>query len=335
MTDDAVRDVRGSADLLLPMAIRAAATLRLADLIDAGATGLSGLAERSGTDRSALGRLLRHLVSNGVFEEPTPDVFALNDKGRTLLDGHPSGCRRWLDLESGMGGRTDLTFVDMLEAVRTGGPVYEARYGLPFWDDVSADPERNRELHSMMGRPADGRDPRLEAFIRSYDWKDVEQVIDVGGGDGSVLMAVLRALPHVKGTLLELPERLEGVALGPHEPEDLAGRCSLIGGSFFDPLPAGLDVYLLTNVLNDWDDRRATVILRRCREAAGPAGRIVVPGGAPIDRSDPEQRAEDLRLLMLLGGHLRTRDDLEWLAEAAGLAVSAYDPNYTEMVAKT
>lgn len=331
MTDETVGHIHADADLLLAMAIRTAATLRLADLIEEGGSGLGELAQRARADPGGLGRLLRYLASRGYFEQPSPDVFGLNGRSRVLLDDHPSGSRRWLDLEHGMGSRISMTYVDMLDAVRLGRPVYETRYGLPFWEDVGADSSRNAAMSSVMARDGADQKRRLDSFIGSYDWNGAEHVIDVGGGDGGVLLEVLRALPGVRGTLLELADRLEGLVKRPAD-SALWDRCSLLPGSFFDPLPAGADVYLLTNVLGDWDDDAATLILRRCAEAAGDSGRVVVPGDVPESRSEPGMATNDLMLLTALGGYLRVRSDMTALATAAGLRVSRFEAAYTELV---
>jgi 2,7-dihydroxy-5-methyl-1-naphthoate 7-O-methyltransferase len=316
MTDEA--RLRELAGLLTPMAIRVAATLRIADHLDAGTTQLPDLAERTETDASALGGLLGYLVSVGVFESPAPGVFALNDLGRALLDAN--GVRGWLDL-TGIGSRIELTYTGLLESIRTGGPCYESVYGQPWWDDITSDPKLNAEFHELM---TGGHAERHANFVDAYDWSQVRHVVDVGGGDGGLLKALLRAEPELRGTLVELPGRLAEV--------EAADRLELAPGSFFDPLPAGADVYLLSSVINDWNDTAATAILRRCAEAAGENGRVVVLGHLYEDHSAEAAGGTNLMMLALVGGKERTLSQLYDIARAAGLVPSRTGDAYVELV---
>lgn len=299
------------------MAIRVAATLRLADHLDAGATELSELAERTETDPGALGGLLGYLVSVGVFESPAPGVFALNDLGRALLDAN--GVRGWLDL-TGIASRIELTYTGLLESIRTGGPCYASVYGRPWWDDITSDPKLNAEFHELM---TGGHAERHAEFVAAYDWSGVRHVVDVGGGDGGLLRTLLRAEPELRGTLVDLPARLAGV-----EAQD---RLELAPGSFFDPLPAAADVYLLSGVLNDWNDSDATAILRRCAEAAGTNGRVVVVGHLYEDHSAAVASSANLMMLVLVGGKERTYGQLADLARGAGLVPSQTGAGYVEL----
>ncbi|POX53150.1 methyltransferase [Streptomyces sp. Ru71] len=300
-------------DLVTPMALRVAATLRLADLIADGAERVDELAKRSGTDADALGRLLRHLVCHGVFEQPSPGRFTLNDKAELLRSDHPGGMGKWLDL-NGFGGRMDLVFTGLLHSVRTGGPAWEQVFGTPFWDHLAAEPALAASFDARMARS-----PR-SAAASAYDWSGVRHVVDVGGGTGALLDEVLQDRPGLRGTLVDLPQT---VARGRRflAERGLDGRCAFAGQSFFDPLPTGGDVYVLSAVLHDWADEPATAILRRCAEAAGPAGRVLVVEYATSAGADPAMFAEmDLRMLVISGGRERTVEEYGTLAEAAGLA---------------
>lgn len=314
--DDAVARIQEMAGLLTPMALRVAATLRLADHLDAGTTRLAELADRTDTDPEALGGLLGHLVSVGVFESPEPDVFALNELGRGLLDSN--GVRGWLDL-TGIGSRIDLTYTGLLESIRTGGPCYASVYGRPWWEDITSDPKLDAEFHELM---TGGHAERHVAFVEAYDWSQATHVVDVGGGDGGLLKKLLDAEPHLRGTLVDLPGRLAAV--------DADDRLELAPGSFFDPLPPGADVYLLSGVLNDWNDQDATAILRRCEQAAAPDGRVVVVGHLYEDHSAKLAGSANLMMLVLVGGKERTYGELADLARSAGLVESKTGAGYVE-----
>ncbi|MEW2352345.1 methyltransferase [Spirillospora sp. NPDC029432] len=326
VTDEAMMAAWGTLgplmDLVTPMALRVAATLRLADFMPDGDGGegarVEDLAERAGADPDALGRMLRHLVLHGVFTEPRPGEFALDLTAALLRSDHPAGMRAWLDLD-GFGGRMDLAFTELAHTVRTGEPAWERVFGLPFWRYLDANPAIGASFDAAMA----ANPGHNTAVADGYDWTAVRHVADVGGGTGSLIAELLRRNPRLRGTLADLPEtaaraREHLAALG------LDGRCEIAGQSFFDPLPAGADVYLLCRVVHDWDDAAATAILRRCAEAAGAAGRVLVveEHGAPGDA--PAAFAEmDLRMLVLAGGRERTLDDYAALAAGAGLRVAA------------
>ncbi|MEV0573390.1 MULTISPECIES: methyltransferase [unclassified Streptomyces] len=303
-------------DLVTPMALRVAATLRLADLIADGAGQGGELARRSGTDPDALGRMMRHLVCHGVFTEPEPGRFGLNGTAELLRSEHPAELRLSLDLD-GFGGTMDLAFTGLLHTVRTGEPAWETVFGAPFWPYLAAHPRMGASFDATMSAGA--------ALVRDaaggYDWSAARHVTDVGGGRGALLAELLDTHPGLRATLLDLPDT---AARGREflAARGLADRCEAVGQSFFDPLPAGSDVYVLNKVVHDWDDDRARALLRRCAEAAGERGRVVVIEAHGTSGADPAQFAEmDLRMLVLAGGRERGIDEYEALASAAGLRV--------------
>jgi hypothetical protein len=306
-------------DLVTPMALRVAATLRLADFMPDDGTGqgavLGDLAERAGADPDALARMLRHLVQHGVFTEPRPGQFAANQTAALLRAGQPGAV--WLDLD-GFGGRMDLAFTALAHTVRTGEPAWEQVFGQPFWAYLDANPAISASFDATMA--VDGGNA---AVAGGYDWTAVRHVADIGGGTGTLIAEVLRCNPRLRGTLADLPETaararhyLAGLGLD--------GRCEVVGQSFFDPLPPGADAYLLNRVIHDWDDAAATAILRRCTEAAGSAGRVLVIESHGSPGGDSAAFAEmNLRMLVLAGGRERTIDDYSALAAGAGLRVAA------------
>ncbi|MFI6318955.1 methyltransferase [Nonomuraea sp. NPDC050556] len=294
-------------DLVTPMAVRVAATLGLADLLGDDVLPVDELARRTGTDSDALGRMLRHLACKGIFAEPEPGSFAVNGPAALLAADHPSGMRARLDLD-GFGGQMDLSFTGLLHTVRTGQPAWETVFGAPIWPYLAEHPRMSASFDALMATGAD----YLADAAGGYDWSGVRHVVDVGGGTGALLAVLLEAHPDLRATLVDLPDTVErGRA---HLQDE---RCSFAGHSFFDPLPGGADVYVLRRVLHDWSDDEAVRILRRCAEAAGTEGRIVVietpgrPGAMLAEMS--------LRMLVLSGGRERTGDDYAALASRAGL----------------
>jgi SAM-dependent methyltransferase len=302
-------DIWALSDLCTPWCVHVAVTLRIAERIEAGTTEIGALAEAAGADADALGRVLRHLAEHGVFEEPSPGSFTLNDAARALLD---SSARYGLDLD-GFGGRMAQAWSTLLTAVRTGRPAYHTLFGRPFWDDLEGSPELAAQFDALMGPGHGIPDPEV---LPNGDWADVRTIVDVGGGTGMLLAEILRARPSVRGVLVDLP-RTVARASATFDPAAVADRVTLSGQSFFDPLPRG-DLFILKNVLADWPDDSARALLRRCAEAAAPAGRIVVLGGVTLaDRASPE-----LLMLVLVGGRSRTLAEFEQLAADAGLTVT-------------
>jgi SAM-dependent methyltransferase len=223
----------------------------------------------------------------------------------------------------GIGGRMAQGWSTMLAAVRTGKPAYDELFGRPFWADLDAHPEVAASFDELMGPGHGAPDPEV---LPDGDWADVHTVVDVGGGTGSLLAAILAARPHVTGTLVELP-RAAAAAGEVFAAAGVTGRATVTVQSFFDPLPAGADVYLLSKVLGDWPDAEAEAILRRCAEAAGEAGRVVVVGGPGEGPPSPQA---GLLMLLLVGGRERSRGELHELVRRAGLDVTSTGPRSTQ-----
>ncbi len=306
------------ADLLTPMAIRVAATLRLADHVAAGKRTAAALAEAAGADPDAIDRLMRHLVAEGVFGQG----YSLGPLGAELLD--EAGLRGILDMEGAL-GRGDLAFAHLLHTVRTGEPAYPRVWGRSFWEDA-ADPARAPVYDDHMGHDA-GR--WATDVLAACDWGRFGHVVDVGGGDGTLLAALLAAHPELRGTVLEQPGTAERARA---KLARFGGRADALGGSFFDPMPAGADAYLLCAILHDWPDAEAGKILHRCAEAVGRDGRVLV-----VERTGPgghaPSTAMDLRMLVFFGGRERTAAEIADLAATVGLdLVEAHQSNDISVV---
>lgn len=310
-----------AADLLTPMAIRVAATLRLADHIAGGARTVEALAAAAGAEADALGRLMGHLVTARVLVREDDGAYELADLGEQLRDDHPGGLRVWLDLEGAI-GHADLCFTELLHTVRTGEPAFPRRFGRTFWEDLSADARRAASFDALMGGRLAEEAPVLAA---AYPWGGLGRVVDVGGGDGSLLIALLRAHEDLRGTVIDLAgpvARAKAAIAG----AGLDDRADAEAGSFFDPLPGGAGGYLLSGVLHDWDDERAARILRRCAEAAAGTGKVLVVEHVANVEGDTRDTEGDLRMLCYVRGRERTLAELGELAASAGLRVGSVRP---------
>lgn len=300
------------ADLRAPWCIHVAATLRIAEHIQAGREEIGALAEAAGCNAGVLHAVLGHLASRGVFVETQPGRFALNEAARTLLDPMT---QRSLDLD-GLGGRFAHAWSTLLEFTRTGESAYPNLFGRPFFEDLAAHPRLAADFDAMIG-PAGHGTPSAK-FDITGGWEAVGTAADVGGGTGAMLAELLHAHPHLHGMLIDLPETAARAAAF-FSAAGLNERATTVGQSFFDPLPTGADVYLLRGILNDWPDRQAEKILRNCAGALGAGGRVVV-----LKSVQPDDAPKDLAIeMVLLGGKQRTVSEVRALAARAGLEVTA------------
>lgn len=325
MTEDTV-DLERMLDLTTPWCLRVAATLRIPEHIAAGRAGIAELAAAAGCDRDALHAVLGHLVSQGVFTEESPGRFACNHAAEQLAESS------FLDLD-GIGGRMAHTWGTLLDYVRTGQPAYQQVFGRPFWEDLAAHPPIAAEFDALMG-PAGHGVPDFDIEL-SHGWESVRTVVDVGGGTGALLASLIRRHPQAQGILVDLPGTVarSGEVI---ESFGVADRVTVAGQSFFDPLPAGADLYLLKSVLNDWADEPTVAILRRCAEAAAataattaaaaqtaqPKGAIAILGGVSADET-PRSLGIDM---LVAGGKTSTLTQFTELARQAGLEVVAAGP---------
>jgi hypothetical protein len=299
-------DLNRMLDLATPWCLMVAATLRLPQHIAAGHHDVTDLAEVTGCDRDALHALLGYLVTKGVFVQDEPGKFACNRAADQLAQP-----RRFLDL-NGFGGRMAHTWGTMLDYVRTGQPGYQRVFGRPFWEDLAAHPEVAADFDALMGPVGHGV-PDVDIELAN-GWDGIRTVVDVGGGTGAMLTALLKRHPRVTGTLVDFPGTVARAAKTIQEVKD---RITVSGRSFFDPLPAGADLYLLKKVLNDWPDEPTVAILRRCQEAAAPNGKVVIIGGVAPDQATPVLAID----MLVAGGKTSTLTQFTELASRAGLEI--------------
>ncbi|MET9838852.1 methyltransferase [Streptomyces virginiae] len=305
------------ADLLTPAAIRATATLCLADHIKAGATTSEALAERAGTQPDVTDSLLRHLADIGILTaDDEGRHYSLTPIGEPLLSDHPFSLRQVLRNDS-MIGRGTQSLLRLDHTVRTGEPTH----GGDYWESVNNDPayaeewgEQARAFDAVADQPLSWG---AQYIVTEYDWSRARSVVDVGGHLGAILLALLRHHPHLRGTLVDLKNVAEQAGAR-FARSEVADRAEAVVGSFFDLLPKGADVYLLSAILADWRDDDAVRILGRCRDAAGPEGRILLADVA-MPTNGP---ATELQFRSMMPAPSRSAEELEALCTEAGLKVT-------------
>jgi hypothetical protein len=310
------------ADPIAPWAIRTVATLRIADLIAQGHSELVELADRASINIDRLGRLMRYLVNRGVFAAGGPGRYELTPLSMLLCDGAPGGLRDYLDLDGAI-CRLDQVAPRLLDALRDDEAAYRKVYGREAWEDLAADPALAASFDTAMSHKSRLMAP---AIVACYDWGSGKHVVDVGGGNGVILAEILKAYPGLDGTLFDRPGTSDagGAVLAS---AGVADRATTVAGDFFKEVPGGGDVYLMVNVLHDWDDPEAHAILGGCARAAGPDGRVVL-GEFVVDGGGDQATVTRWDLLMLLGamGRERTRAEYAALAEKVGLRIASVIP---------
>jgi hypothetical protein len=284
-------------DLMTPWCVHTVATLGIADRIDAGVDAVGALAAAAGCDERALHNVLGHLATKGIFTEPEPGRFALTEAGRALLR------TPFLSLD-GIGGRFAGAWETIPDYVRTGRSAYAAKFGRPFWDDLAAHEHLAREFDELIG-PGGHAAPDPDFGL---PMAEIGTVVDVGGGTGALLRELLRAHPHVRATLVDLPGTVARAT----------GGFATVGQSFFDPLPAGADLYILRSVLNDWPDAETDALLANVAAAMGARSRLIVAGGVAADDAPRRLMIE----MLLLGGRTDSLAAFRDRAARAGLAVT-------------
>ena len=299
------------------LAVYAAASLGIADVLaDEGCTA-DEVAKRTGTHAPSMARLLRMLHALGLLALDE-GRYSLTAVGTHLRRDAPASLRDAV-LYS-VGHEIDAYRV-LADGVRDGRTPFEIKYGRNTFAYLSL-PE-NAELARLFDGFMSGlTTAQAKALIPAYDFSRHHLLMDVGGGDGSLLAAILRAHPSVRGRLFDLPHVAEAARRKLAE-AGVAERCEIVGGSFFDDLPSGADAVMLKFILHDWDDAEATRILQACRRAMTRDARLLVIDRIIPDRDDDpdgyaENVAADIHMFVNTGGRERTRGELEALLKSAG-----------------
>ncbi len=299
-------------------ALHLAAKLGLADRLAAGPLDAAELARACAAHAPSLRRVLRLLASVGVFEEREDGRFALLPQGDALREDVPGSARALVMLFSGPGIQD--SWKDLEFCVQTGQPAF--RRNAPDADpfaQMAADPEAAAIFDKAMATFA----PQTAAAVAAaYDFSKFQRIADVGGGNGSLLLGILKANPALRGFVFDLPHVV--LRAKPHvAAAGLAGRCELVGGSFFEKIPAGAVAYLLNHVILDWADAEAAAILRNVRAALPQSGRLLIVEGvypARIDGSLASRgaAANDVNMLVVAGGRQRSEAEFRALYAASG-----------------
>jgi hypothetical protein len=298
-------------------AIHVMARLGIADLLADGARTSDELAAETDCDADALYRVLRALAGVGVLLEKEGRAFELTPLGSYLRSDSPEPVAGW----AAHVGRPYFfqAWANLLHSVKTGETGFDAVHGMGAWEYRGSHPADGAAFDRAM---TDHSRRAIAGVVEAHDFSGYGTVVDVGGGQGALLAAVLARNPGQRGVLFDMPQVLDGAGAVLEE-AGVADRCRLEEGSFFDSVPEGGDAYLMKSILHDWDDERAREILSVCRRAVSDHSRLLV-----IERDlgpaneDPLPKLSDLNMLVVLGGRERTAEEYGELFAATGFELA-------------
>jgi ubiquinone/menaquinone biosynthesis C-methylase UbiE len=290
-----------------------AAKLGIPDLLAAGATRPEALAELTGLPPRSLFRLMRGFTTCGIVRHRDDGAFELSELGECLKTGK----RSLRDLAIRTHDLDHAAWDALLDSMRVGGAPFRRAFGSDFYGYLAEHGEHLEAFHHAMALTSAGLS---RALVEAMAFPPTGTVVDVGGGKGISLVAILRAHPDLRGVLFDLPPAVGG-AKAVLAAAALTDRCQIVAGDMFREIPAGGDLYLLQLILHNWSDERAAEILRQCRRAMTPAARLLIAERLMPERADAEAApaiASDLEMLVLLGGAERTEAEYAALLAEAG-----------------
>lgn len=309
-------------------AVSAAAALGIADELASGARSPAEIATAVDAHAPTLYRLMRACADLGLFRELEGRFFELTELGEVLRSDIPSSIRNFV-IWSGLPAER-YSWAGLPKSVRTGKPAFQGVHGQPIWDYMRNHPNVSEVFDQAMTEISALIVPRI---VEIYDFSTSGTVVDIGGGQGGLLAAVLAVNPRAHGMLYDQPEVIAGAGKALKE-AGVSDRCELIGGDFFESVPAGGDIYLLSNILHDWDDEQSARILANCRAAMKDDSRLLLIETVMPDNPEPSPMVKlmDLDMLVLCGGCQRTEAEFRELLQRVGLKLARIIPGDCSVV---
>jgi hypothetical protein len=322
--DPAQQVLQVASGYIASSALYAAITLNIADHLASGPKTSAELATASGANEGALFRVLRLLASLGIFDEVAPRQFALTPAADLLRQDVPGSLR-------GMAVLLPDPFhyrvySEIMHAVTTGKPAVDKAVGMPVFEYFEKNPEYSQVFNDAMTSMSA---PAAAAAIEAYDFSGIGTLVDVAGGHGEVLMSILKACPDVRGILADLGHVVDG-AKPRIAGAGLSDRMQAVTCDFFQSVPEG-DAYIMKNIIHDWDDERASLILRNIAKAMGArgvqSGKVILLESVIAAGSTPDfAKFLDIEMLMMPGGRERTAEEFRALFERSGFQMTKVVP---------
>jgi hypothetical protein len=273
-------------------------------------------------DVRALNRFLRMMVVLDLLVQVGPETFCLSDAGQLLRSDHPQSMRERIAY---IGAVNYPVASAAIHSLRTGETAFEHVFGMPFFDHLAQQPELGRAFNGLMRRAVEAR---VAGVLGAHDFSSARHIVDLGGGNGALLSTILASTEGSSGAIFDAPaviaearQQLAGTAS--------ASRIDFVEGDLFaGPYPAGADLYILSNIIHDWNDAQAESILRHCTRAMrGNSELLLIEETMPASvLESPSTVANDYSMLLLTGGLERSRDEYRVLLERSGLALSKVTP---------
>jgi hypothetical protein len=318
-----VRLQRLIAGYRMTQALGVVAQLGIADLLANGPRTCDELARLKGCNSAALYRVLRLLAGEGVFTEIEPQRFDLTPMARLLQTGTPGSMRGRALLEA---REWSAAWSELAFSIATGGPAFDRVFGeAPFEYYARRPPAAalfNEAMTSIVAQAA-------QAVARAYDFSLIDRIVDVAGGHGALLAAILQANLELRGVLIDLPEMVDG-ARAQLNSAGVLDRAELVAGDPFAAVPHG-NACVIAVIMRDWDDERLQTIIRNCRTAMSPSGRLLLVCLSLPTGDDPSySRSSDVNLLVLLGGRERTEAEYRALLASSGFTLARIVPTSSD-----
>jgi len=305
----------------ITQAIHVASTLRIADHLTDGARSADELAALTHSHPSALYRLLRALAALGVFREDQSRKFTLTPMGDCLRSDSATPIGAWAEVVGSP--YFWQTWGHLLHSVRTGENAFQDLNAQDVWKYRAAHPADGATFNRAMTQFSRGY---AASVIGAYDFSAFRRIVDVGGGQGLMLAAILGAYPRMHGTLFDQPGVVAGASAALAE-RGVIDRCDVVGGSFFEAVPEGGDAYLMRVVIHDWEDDEAIAILKVCRRAMQTTAKLLLIERIVAPPNEmPAIKFSDLNMLVSPGGRERTREEFSDLFAKSGFELTRVAP---------
>jgi hypothetical protein len=288
--------------------------LGIPDLLQTGPKTAEELAAATKTDAPSLFRILRALVSVGVLSSAEGGRFAQTPLSETLVTDAP-GSLRWFAI-SELGQEHYTAWGNLMHSVKTGEIAFDNFFGVDIWKYFQQNPEDAAVFNNSMSNVTAAVN---DAITSLYDFSQFGKIVDVGGGHGGLITAILQKNPEVKGILFDAPQVIEG-AQSKIEAAGLADRVETVAGDFFKSVPEGGDAYIMKWIIHDWDDEKSNTILRNCRNQMKANGKLILVDCVVPETDEPHfSKFIDLNMLVMTGGKERTEREFAQLLADAGL----------------
>jgi hypothetical protein len=303
---------------IVASAMNIAAQLGIADRLANGPKATADLARACNVNEDALYRLLRALASLGVFEEVSPRVFGQTPASAALQDGPVRSMALWI-----AGAFNLRVYANAIHSIKTGESAVPATVGTGIFEHFGSDPQLSKIFNdAMTGFSASV----IPAVLEAYDFAGIETLVDIAGGHGAVLTAILQKYPSMKGVLFDLDYVIAGAAARIAS-QGVADRVTTASGDFFKAVPRGGDAYIMKHIIHDWYDDRATVILKNIRAVLPKDGRVIlIEAVIPTGNEPGFGKILDLEMLVMPGGKERTAEEFERLFAGAGFELTRIVP---------